>query len=188
MKKILVIASLVFLASFTFTPAENSIRVEDVVTDTESEVTTKVLLNTQERVYGLSFTIVFDRFHLKIKSSVLGKDTETFTEVVNDIDAANERGRLTVSMADLTFENPVQAGNDRETLLITFSVDSTACGINRLHIQSDAITNELAEIDYQSYDGSIKVPCQKLGDINLDGLVNMQDLFDLLRILADTPN
>ena len=184
MKKILVIASLVLLTSFTFTPADNSIRVEDVVTEAGGEVTVKVLLNTQERVGGLYFQIIYDRFNFKILSSVCGKDTESFKEIVNDIDAANERGRLTVSMFDSTFKNPVQAGSDRETLLITFSVDSTACGINLLEIRTLGISNEMAEIMYESYNGSIKVPCQKLGDINMDGEVNILDLLALLQILS----
>ena len=165
--------------------AENKFWIEDIEAEPGDTVTVGLLMNMPFSIAGVSFTVLFDKSALQITSVANGTDAFPFTQIETDLEKANTGGELKISLVDFSFANPIPAGENRQVFDVTFVIDEAACGIYKLKLEFFA-ASDTSSGDYAMpyYDGSIKVFCKMLGDINEDGDVNIMDLLALLEILS----
>ena len=166
--------------------------------------TVKVLLTVDQDVYGAQFDLVFDQSKLQIKPLAedgvrLGSGAGGLVAPVLDEDAvtaANSQGTLVVMMVDTTLAAPLTAGAEKELLSVKFAVAEDAelgdVPIALANVSFASVVEEVAvEVEVSTQDGTVTVAEFQKGDVGGDGVVNIFDLLDLLKVLSgtgDAPN
>ena len=168
-----------------------SVVVENTTASVGQDVTVRILTNSPDaNIAGAGFTVMFDYESLQIKSTAVGADASALSPVGLDetvIAAANSSGSLMVSLVDFTFSSPIQAGEDRETFLVTFTVgDIEAPATLDIDLDEVSLSDENAvNIAVGGIGGSIEVVSGP--DIDGNGVVDGGDLFAYLKNPEQVP-
>ena len=161
--------------------------------------TVKVLLTVDQDIYGAQFDLVFDQSKLQLKplaedGVTLGSDAGGLVVPVLDEDAvteANSQGTLVVMMVDTTLAAPLTAGGEKELLSVKFTVAADAevgdVAVGLANVSLATVADEAAvEVEVSAQDGKVSIAEFQKGDVSGDGVVNIFDLLDLLKVLSGT--
>ncbi|MCE5272068.1 dockerin type I domain-containing protein [bacterium] len=168
-----------------------ALKVSEVRGPAGSDVRATVTVTSSKDISAASFSLMFDRAKLQVKSVSRGADapgSDSLGLAGVDIPAANEAGRLDVWLVDFYLDKPVKAGSNRELLKVTFTIAKGATqGDIPLSLARVALAAVEAgadiELTHTETGGKVTVGAAS-GDVSGDGVINVFDLLDLLKVLS----
>ena len=158
-RSIVLLLTLSFIIGFGSARAQNKIMVDNVTGDPGADVIVKVTITSDKNIAGADFVVSFDQTKLQVKEAAKGADTGGINPYgVVDIESANADGTLEVGLIDFTTLSPMEAGEDKELYVVTFTIDAAASGVIPVEFTVIAFSDDAAAlIAFDVEDGSVTV-------------------------------
>ncbi len=158
-RSIVLLFALSFIIGFGSARAQNKIVVDDVTGDPGADVTVAITVTSENNIAGAEFVVSFDQTKLQVKEAAKGADAGGLNPWgVMVIDSANADGTLEVSLIDLTLMSPMEAGEDKELYVVTFTINEAASGVIPVGVTVVAFSDDAAAIiALDVEDGSVTV-------------------------------